>query len=175
LNSEVPNFAISKGCLKAVELLNEKMYTAIFDESKQPKDVTVLVFRLLFQLVNFPDIHQKLDNREYWRRIVSYLRVESGGKIGSHLKELCDRLDFSEENIYLISRLSEPLIKKLNPSNFSKICGTTGFIVFYIKDAFEYCGLIENAKTHPRQLLKFLEYKIKRLKSSVEKINEMSL
>jgi hypothetical protein len=32
-------------------------------------------------------------------------------------------------------------VNKINPNNFSKICGTTGLFVFFIKDAIEYIGL----------------------------------
>jgi hypothetical protein len=32
-------------------------------------------------------------------------------------------------------------VNKINPNNFSKICGTTGLFVFFIKDAIDYIGL----------------------------------
>ena len=45
------------------------------------------------------------------------------------------------------------------PNYFSKICGTTGLLVFGIKDALEYCGVIKNdKKTQPSRILDNLLY-----------------
>jgi hypothetical protein len=47
----------------------------------------------------------------------------------------------------------------LKPACFSKICGTTGLVIFLIKDTLEYCGLIQSFKKNiPSLCLRYLEY-----------------
>ena len=43
--------------------------------------------------------------------------------------------------------MSRDISEKLKPKYWGKICGTTGFFVFMIKDAVEYAGIIEDKKT----------------------------
>ena len=51
------------------------------------------------------------------------------------------------------------LKKKINPNYFSKICGTSGLLIFLLKDALEYCGVIINEKkTQPARILDNLMY-----------------
>lgn len=128
----------------------------------------------MFQLINFPDIHQGLDDSEYWRRVVSYLRSESKGRIGDHLKELTSRLDFSTENIFCVSRLVEENYKKISPTSYSKYCATTGFIAFYLKDAFDYMGLnSEEKRILPQRLYKNANFKKQYLEKINLKLNEI--
>ena len=65
---------------------------------------------------------------------------------------------------------------QLKPASFSKICPTTGFVVFLIKDTLEYCGIILSLKKNiPSLCLEYLEY-IKemhsKLKNYIENIRE---
>lgn len=137
------------------------MYSSIFENNKTPKDEILFAYRILFQLINLPDIYQSLDNEEFWRRVISYFRSEGKGKIGDHLKELTTKLDFSNENILLISKMLENSNKKITPSVYSKLCGTTGFVSFFIKDALEYMGLTDDKKAYPQRLYKNAMYKFK--------------
>lgn len=165
---EIQEFNLSKGATKAIELLNEKAYTLVFDDNKLPSKDVLLAYRVLFQLINFPDIHQGLDDAEYWRRVVSYLRSESKGKIGDHLKELTSKLDFSTENIFCISKLVDENYKKISPTSYSRFCATTGFIAFYLKDAFDYMGLnSEEKRILPQRLYKNATFK----RQYLEKVN----
>ena len=44
--------------------------------------------------------------------------------------------------------------KKILPNFYSKICSTTGLLIFIIKEALEYCGVIQNEKkTQPSRIL----------------------
>ena len=48
---------------------------------------------------------------------------------------------------------------QLKPAYFTKICGTTGLVVFLIKDTLEYCGVLLSLKKNvPSICLKYLEY-----------------
>ena len=56
------------------------------------------------------------------------------------------------------------------PSYYSKICGTTGLIVFILKDALEYCGVLVNEKRTP--IKRIYENLIKE-KEKINKLNDM--
>ena len=72
----------------------------------------------------------------------------------------------------------ENVKSKIVPSYFSKICGTTGLIVFVVKDALEYSGAIVNdKKTQPRKIYDNILYEkeqyINKIKYYKELIKEM--
>ena len=48
--------------------------------------------------------------------------------------------------------------KKISPQFFSKVCGTTGLIIFLIRDALEYTGIIIDKKTLPGRLYRLYKY-----------------
>lgn len=130
------------------------MYQGLFESNKVPKNELMIAYRILFQLFNFPDIYQSLNNEEFWRRAMSYFKSEAKGAIGTHLKEMAQKLDFSSENILIISKMLDECGLKIAPSYYSKICGTTGFIAFFLKDALEYMGITEEKKALPQRLYK---------------------
>ena len=156
-----------------MEFLNDKLYNSIFNDNVIPKKDVILPYRLLFQLINLPDIHQDLDDNEFWRRVVSYLRSEANGKIGSFLKELNKKLDFSNENIIKIEKILVGNIKKISPSYFTRICNSTGFVTFFLKDALEYIGLLDEKKSTPQRLYKNALYKTKVLESKANHIKDI--
>ena len=55
--------------------------------------------------------------------------------------------DFSEENLVKITKIIGNREKKITPTFYSKTCGTTGLIIFLVKDAMEYAGIIIDKKT----------------------------
>ncbi len=61
--------------------------------------------------------------------------------LGSYIAKKLGEVNISPENIYKIWNLLGDNVNKINPNNFSKICGTTGLFVFFIKDAIDYIGL----------------------------------
>lgn len=68
-------------------------------------------------------------------------------------------MDVSNENIELLYKIVQNKENKINPNFFSRTCGTTGLVVFIIKDALEYIGLLEK-KTCIQKAYKFYEYYI---------------
>jgi hypothetical protein len=77
---------------------------------------------------------------------------------------------FTEENIYKIFKLCEGKEKKINPSVYSKLCGTTGLIIFVIRDALEYTGIIIDKRTLPARLNKFYSFGLEIANESITKI-----
>ena len=149
------------------------MYSGIFENNKTPKEELLFAYRILFQLINLPDIYQSLDNDEFWRRCVSYFRSEAAGKIGNHLKDLVPKLDFTNENIFYISKLLDDNNKKITPSVYSKLCGTTGFVAFFIKDCLEYMGITDDKKAAPQRLYKNAMFKFDNLQKKSEHLKNI--
>jgi len=64
-------------------------------------------------------------------------------------------------------------MSKINPTYYSKLNATTGFIVFIIKDALEFAGLIlTDKKIIPSQLYKYYNYAYKKLKDRSADFNK---
>ena len=91
--------------------------------------------------------------------------------------KLENELDTSLPNLFNISRLLRNNQHKLNPNYFSDICGTTGLITFFLKDALEFLGSISNKNTcqvkilkNAAMLIEFLNEKIENQKKILEKI-----
>jgi hypothetical protein len=55
--------------------------------------------------------------------------------------------EFDCETLYRIYRIIGQNMQKINPNFYSKICGTTGLIVFFIKDMIDYMGFTFEKKT----------------------------
>jgi hypothetical protein len=61
-------------------------------------------------------------------------------KKGSNLLEKLKNISPSAETIYLIAKTLSKDYSKMNPNYFSKLCGTTGLYVFFIKDILDHLG-----------------------------------
>ncbi len=85
------------------------------------------------------------------------------------MKDVIKNFDFSDENIYIISKIVGNNTSKMSPSYFSKICATTGFLTFLIKDALEYAGVIIEKKTDPSRVYKNMIYQQGKEKELLEK------
>ena len=70
------------------------------------------------------------------------------------------------KNIYEIYTLIENNLNKIIPSYFSKICGTTGLFVFFIKDVLDFLGITNNSNNSFATfniMIDYLNEKINRL------------
>lgn len=82
MNKEIPGFTLTRGAVKAVELLNENIYNKIFVEGNNPADEIKLIYRIYFQLLNNKEISGIQDNKEFWKECSSYFLREGNGKTG---------------------------------------------------------------------------------------------
>lgn len=57
--------------------------------------------------------------------------------------------NFSSQNVFEIIKLIGNNTHKINLNNYSKVCPTTGFIVFILKDLMEYSGILPDKKMSP--------------------------
>ena len=169
-NAEVPKFALSKGTVKAIDLLNDDTYNKVFrkKELDPPLDKIILVYRIFFKLLKDNTICKIHDDKLFWLEASEYILNNNNGKTGDFFKESINNFDFSSKNIYEIKKIAYGHLDKIKPSVYSKICSTTGLIIFLIKDAFEFIGILNNSiKNIPSLLLKYLEY-IKDIESKIE-------
>lgn len=81
--------------------------------------------------------------------------------------------DFSSENIYKLSKMVGNNLNKITPSYFSKICGTTGLIMFLLKDCMEYSGInIVEKKTSLQKIFNNLIYNTEVYNSKINRLSD---
>ena len=117
------------------------------------------IYRTLFTLLGEFQIANIPEDQYFWVKCTEYLNNNSGGKIGSFILDKFKSVTFDKTKIVLMNKFLIGMKKKINPNYFPKICGTTGLLIFLIKDALEYCGVIINdKKTQPARILDNLLY-----------------
>ena len=174
-----PEFQLTKGALRAIELLNNDKYNQLFKKNVLDPNLKaiVVVYRILFLLLNEKTICSIEDDSEFWIKVCDFFNEKGIDKIGTFLVDSTKSFNFEDHNVYLINKLIINRKAKMLPSYYSKICSTTGLIMFLIKDVLEYCGIIFSEKKTPHNRVvntllyekKLLE-KISHLKEIVDKI-----
>ena len=161
LSKKFNEFQIPRGGAKAVELLNNELYSKLFKKpllDKNPEEICT-VYRVLFTLLGEYDLANVPDDQLFWIKCTEYMGKNSNGKIGTFILEKFKGITFEHKKIFLLNKLLVGMKKKIIPNYFSKICGTTGLLIFLIKDTLEYCGVIVNEKkTQPSRILDNLMY-----------------
>ena len=161
LSKSFSNFQIARGGAKAVELLNNGLYANIFKKSLTEKkiDEICIVYRVLLTLFGEFTISNIPGNKLFWTKCTEYINENSEGKIGTFILKKFNDITFEHKKIVLINRLLFGMKNNFNANYFSKICGNTGLLIFIIRDALEYCGVIINEKkTQPSRILDNLLY-----------------
>jgi hypothetical protein len=75
--------------------------------------------------------------------------------VGTFLSNLLLKsVDSSVQNIHRIIQVLSCFAHKITPNYYSKLCGTTGLLVFFIKDILEYYGIIVEKKSNAQRVLK---------------------
>ena len=173
-------FVLTRGAIKAVEFLDQDLYIKIFtkDELDPSLNEIIIIYRILYQLLKLEKLVLIKNDKEFWKENCNYLITESHDKLGIFMVEKSKEFCFDCENCHKLKEMIENMKSKIVPSYFSKICGTTGLIVFVVKDALEYSGAIVNEKkTQPRKIYENLLYEkeqyINKLKYYKDKIKEM--
>ena len=68
----MPEFTLTKGSLKAIDLLNTPLYTKIFNTNTHPSGDIIFAYKLYFQLLG-KDRIVKLKNYEFWNDCCNFL------------------------------------------------------------------------------------------------------
>ncbi len=172
LKLEIPKFQLSKGSIKAIGLLNQELYVKIFFDNGLPKNFEEIIdiYRILAQLIKNENLINIKNNKDFWREFCIWFILEGKNKLGVFINQLINQFDFSKENITLIKRIVNNTYYKIIPAIYSNLCITTGLIVFIIKDALEYCGIIINKKKTP---IKVIYEDLKKEKENIKILEEM--
>lgn len=78
----IPNYSVNKGAIKALELLNEKIYSKLFYNMSNPSNDVKLIYRIFFKLLDLPELTDIKCNKEFWSKCCEYFINNSLGKIG---------------------------------------------------------------------------------------------
>ena len=174
-----PEFSLSRATVKAIEMLNSDVYNKIFRNKEDYPTLfeIILIYRIFFQLLKDSNLNSIKDDKLFWAEVSDYILKNNNGSTGEFFKNSIKNFDFSAKNLYEVKKLVSGHEDKIKPSAVSKICQTTGLIIFMIKDTLEYVGIIDSKKSVPALKLKVLEYigelqtKIESYIENIRKIN----
>lgn len=63
---------------------------------------------------------------------------------------------------------------KITPNYFSKLCGTTGLIVFFIKDVLDFIGITWDKKNFSSKPINYVNLILEELNHKLEKLKFIS-
>lgn len=160
LNSPLKKFEMSRGCSKAIALLDEELYLRVFSRPVTDKilDEIYIVYKLFCQLMKKKELVNISDKRIFWDNFSRFILENKGEKLSQFCLKCIENFNFENENVLKLKEIAKDWNDKLKPAYYGKICGTTGLIVFLVKDSLEYCGAVEDKKTPPSRIKKNLEY-----------------
>ena len=100
-------------------------------------DDIYLVYKIIFQLTNNDEIKNAENKKDFHEKMVKYIQDNvKDDKIGDLFKEIVNNFVFSKDNIIQIKNIIKGNEDKLKPKYYSKICATTGFVIFFSKRYF---------------------------------------
>ena len=143
------DFEISKKGSRALQLLNEPSVNNFFFQNISVDDNRLIIYRIFFQLIKHPYSNIEKDNKEeFWEKCQYYFSHETNGKVGVLLQKILDEklIYIDGNNLYKIYKLVYKDLDKIYPQYFSKLCGTTGLITFFIKDILDFVGISNDEK-----------------------------
>jgi hypothetical protein len=176
IDSQNNEFSLSQSSIKALKLLNDNSYNAIFRTKKlePPLNEILLIYRLFFQLIEKEELVNIESDKKFWHKARNYILSNNNDETGSFFEKCIPEFDFSPKNIFKIKKLINGKEDKLKPLIYENICKTTGLVIFIIKDSLEYCGIIlNNKKTKPKVLINYLEYLKENLNKTKEYIDKL--
>ena len=176
-NPESLTLRVSRGTMKATNLLNGPLLNKLFTENMIVPSIDILrIYAAYFQIINHTNAKNFPWNMEmFWRNTCNYFMVEHEGHTGKLLEANIKKdIYLSEDNLYFILKIINGNIDKVNPRYFSKLCGTTGLIAFLIKDVLDCYGIIGDKdgmnKTRwiNKKMIDIIERKIDKIKAIIK-------
>ena len=93
------------------------------------------------------------------------------GKIGDFILSKFEKFNCDSKTIYYIEQIMKGKKDNMSPSYFSKICGSTGLLIFLIKELMEYCGVIVSTK---KTQLSRIYQNLKYFKNIIDKLSDFN-
>ena len=154
-------FTVARNSATAILSIDKPAFNKIFQQKTLDIKLSeiYIVYRVLFVLFGEQKIAEIVDDGEFWEKCIEYLNSKStNNKIGSFILEKSKSFDFSKNSIYLINKLLVGIKPNFTTAHFSKINGPTGLVMFIIRDALEYAGIIVAKKTPKSRIYNNLVY-----------------
>ena len=161
LNKPYIEFQLSRGASRAVQLLNNDMYSKIFRRPVLDSNLSkiYIAYRVLFLFFGEFEIANIPVDKLFWVKSTEYLNSNSKGKIGDFIIKKIEQCTYDNKTIYYVEKMLDGQKDNIMPSYFSKFCGSTGLLIFLIKDLLEYCGIIiSHKKTQISRIYNNLKY-----------------
>jgi hypothetical protein len=120
----------------------QKIFNNDLDMNNNNKDFKfiIIIYKILFILLDIEEIYSVLNDDIFWKKCCNYLKVKVGKNIGDFIIEKIPGIKFNSKTINLIDILikdnKENIINEI--SNEDNKC----LIKPFIKEIFEYCGII---------------------------------
>ena len=153
-------FTIARNSATAIVSIDKETFSKLFKQKTLDIKLSeiYIVYRVLFLLFGEQKIAEIVDDGEFWEKCIEYLNTNGGNKIGSFILEKSKSFDFSKNSIYLINKLLVGIKPNFTTAHFSKVNGTTGLLMFIIRDALEYAGIIVTKRTPKSRIYNNLIY-----------------
>ena len=154
-------YLLARNSATAILSIDKPAFNKIFQQKTLDIKLSevYIVYRVLFVLFGEQKIAEIIDDTEFWEKCIEYLNSKStNNKIGSFILEKSKSFDFSKNSIYLINKLLVGIKPNFTTAHFSKINGPTGLVMFIIRDALEYAGIIVAKKTPKSRIYNNLVY-----------------
>ena len=153
-------FTVAKSSASAILSLDKPIFSNLFKQKVLDIKLSdiYIVYRVLFVFINEIKIAEIVDDAEFWTKCIEYLNNNGKEKIGSFILAKSKDFDFSHKSIYLLNRLLVGIKPNINLAFFSKLSGTTGLLIFIIKEALEFCGVLVSKKTPKSRIYDNLIY-----------------
>ena len=161
IGDSYPALSLSKGTIKALELLNDKKYKDIFKNKDliPPLNEIIIIYRIFFQLLKNNNLNKIKNDKIFWKKAAEYILSNCNDNLGDFFNNSLNDFDLRFRNIYEIQKIVHGNEDKIKPVVYSNICGTTGLVIFLVKDVLEYLGIIINYKKNiPAIMIKYLEH-----------------
>mmetsp|Transcript_3136 Transcript_3136/g.6489 ORF Transcript_3136/g.6489 Transcript_3136/m.6489 type:complete len:473 (-) Transcript_3136:12-1430(-) len=158
---QTPAFELTIGSRSALSLLrdmtNEKLYL-----SSTPTTDVVWAFRLFHQ---FRGVTLPQDEVEAWAYCQNYLTKNRNELDKLIQRSINEEFKYTNDNIDILEELVTGREASISPQNYTSFCQLTGLLMFAIKEACEYSGLIKE-KAAPWRRYSRLLHKQRKLSSS---------
>ncbi len=155
-------------------MLNDNLYNKLFLENTVPNDDILIVYMIYFQIIKHPIIKYLGNKPRFWKETCNYFLSESNIKTGYLLENSLKSPDVSNENLYKIYKILDNNSNKITPNYFSKICGTTGLIVFFVKDFLDYIAIIGDKKSSSSKALRSYNGILQVVNSNLQRLKRIS-